>query len=930
MKNENASRPTRQAESPFWRRLLFRIWVTVRWIGAIPVRLFKPAVNSNLSKKKRFFHAGAGLFCGVSMLLLLYTLILYPFTPRITHLRQMKVQQPSVVFSADGEELTRFRHGNRQWVLLDDISPHVVEALIATEDHRFYDHHGVDFIRLASSIGHTLIGDIQGGSTITMQLARNLYPHKIGRNTSISRKIKEIITAFKIEYAYEKDEILETYLNTVPFLYNTHGVEMAARTYFRKSASDLDIIESATLVGMLKATSYYNPVRNPERSQQRRNIVLDQMAKHDALSVDQLETYKQRPTHTRFERQTIQPIRAPHFVQYIRLWLSEWSKKKGYDLYTDGLVIRTTLNHQLQQLAEEAVVRQGQALQDVANVEWAREGNEIYAASPQEYHSLSRRNRAFAYFWEQNNELAERFIQATSRYRNGLAADTDPAELLSALRSDTAFMDSLKTAKTRLEVGFVALDPRNGHVKAWVGSRNYTLDQYDHVSQARRQPGSTFKPFVYAAALEMGYSPEDKLADVAVEIEVGRDQIWRPVNAGSITGEEYTLRNALAYSKNTITAQLIDDVGPKRTARIARKMGINQSPLDAVPSLALGTSEVTLLEMVAAYATIANDGRYHEPVVITRIEDGAGNILFESEPDDYRAFSENSAHTLVDMMRGVVDYGTGQRIRNVFGVRCDVAGKTGTTQDNADGWFLLMHPHLVAGSWMGFNDPRVTFRSDYWGQGAHNALYVVGDFYRYALRQGRIDPRPRFADVPVVEPKRSFFDRVGSWFNDTADSWGKGSRDDDSDSETPDRPERPIQERLPDRAPTRRVDLRPSPAPEPESRFYQDEDIEALARDLGRLIREIDRLVEEQDDEVTDLYYEHVEPYIRQAERFFQAPQNRSNINRSQTAGDYENSRLLDDVAGHLLDRYVSELNSDQRADLDRILREVQRELHRR
>ncbi len=612
--------------------------------------------------------------------LLLYVLLLIPFTPGIADLRKAKSEVPAVVMSADGVVLAEYKRVNRQWVSLDKIAPQVVNALIATEDHRFYQHHGIDLRRTGAAVLSTLSGDRQGGSTITQQLARNLYPEEIGRALSITRKIKEAITALKIEWIYTKDEILETYLNTVPFLYNAFGIEMAARTYFDKSADQLDVLEGATLIGMLKGTSAYNPVTNPERAVARRNIVLAQMAKRGKLDAAKLQALQRRPLHLDFERQTEVLGPAPHVAQLLRRWLIEWADRRGYNIYADGLVVRTTIGARYQKAANAAVARTTAHLQGLAD---------------------ARRKRG------QEPQL--------------------------------------------LQAGFLAIDPRNGHVKAWVGSRDFAQEQFDHVAQARRQPGSTFKPFVYGAAFMQGLDPASTLIDRAVSYRSAGGAVWTPGDSTPPSGRPMSLRNGLVYSRNTITAQLMEQVGPARVAQLARSMGVRQSKLDLVPSLALGTSPVTLKEMVAAYGTIANAGNYLEPVLVTRVENRDGQVLEAfpaAEPE--RALPRAAALTLLDVMRGVVDEGTGAAIRTRYGIQADVAGKTGTTQDNTDGWFILMHPQLVAGAWVGFNDNQVSM-GEGWGQGARSALPIVGDFFQQSLRSKWIDPQAEFA-IPRPRP----------------------------------------------------------------------------------------------------------------------------------------------------------------------------------
>ena len=565
----------------------------------------------------------------VPALLLLYLLLLIPLTPSISDQRKVKSEVPSVVMSADGVVLAEFKRMNRQWVPLNKISKPVVDALIATEDRRFYEHHGIDFRRTGAAVLNTLRGRREGGSTITQQLARNLYPEQIGRSVSLNRKAKEAITALKIEFVYSKQEILESYLNTVPFLYNAFGIEMAARTYFDKSADKLDVLESATLIGMLKGTSYYNPVLNPERARDRRNTVLDQMVKYGKLDAKRAELLAARPLRVDFERQGEQVGIAPHAAQQVKKWLITWADREDYDLYADGLVVRTTIDTRLQKAANAAVTRQLHQLQDLAD-RGRRKGEE----------------------------------------------------------------------RQLLQAGFLALDPRSAQVKAWVGSGDFTKEQFDHVNQARRQPGSTFKPFVYGAAFGLGLTPEDTFVDEVVTIRDRGGAVWSPRDTTPPTNQPMTLR-----------------------------------------------------EMVTAYGTLANNGLYlGDPQLITRLEDRNGRTLaLFTRPKPMEVLPKPRALQLLNVMRGVVDEGTGAAIRTRYGIQADVAGKTGTTQDNSDGWFILMHPQLVAGAWVGFNDNTVTM-GESWGQGARSALPIVGEFFGQALRLRAADPRVEF-DIPRPRPK---------------------------------------------------------------------------------------------------------------------------------------------------------------------------------
>ncbi|RQT18081.1 penicillin-binding protein 1A [Burkholderia contaminans] len=681
----------------------------------------------------------------VPALFVVYVVVLIPFTPGIGDIRKARVDQPAQVLSADGKLLAEFKPSNREWVSLKQISPHMVDALIATEDHRFYEHHGLDWKRTASAALHTFSGSRQGGSTITQQLARNLYPDEIGRAPTLTRKVKEAITALKIEAVYSKDQILETYLNTVPFLYNAYGVEMAARTYFDKSADELDVLDSATLVGMLKGNSYYNPVLNPERALQRRNTVLGQMVKYGKLSPAQFAQLQRRPLRIDFERQKEPPGPAPHFAQQLRKWLIAWADRNDYNIYSDGLIVRTTIDARLQQMATQALTLQGNQLQGIANSAWSgRDGCGT------------------------DNEVFRTFMRESPEYKAAQDAGKDDAAAMKLLAADRGFMRTLCKTKTDVQAGFLAIDPRDGQIRAWVGSRDFTNEPFDHVAQARRQPGSTFKPFVYGVAFANGMKPDDTFIDQPVEIPLKGGEIWRPNDDVPPTGKPMTLRDAVALSRNRITAQVMEKVGPAAVARLARDMGVRESPLERVPSLALGTSPVTLKEMVASYATIANGGLYVEPQMVTRIENRQGDVLAEYAPaPPERALDAETDKTLLSVMRDVVTRGTGGSIRTRFGIRGDVAGKTGTTQDNADGWFILMQPGLVAGAWVGFDDGRVTLRSDYWGQGAHSALPIVGDFFQRAQRARLVDTKAKFD----TEPSPGWFASLRERATDLFDTW---------------------------------------------------------------------------------------------------------------------------------------------------------------
>ena len=640
-----------------------------------------------------------------------YAWSLVPELPDAYALSRATQAQASVVLDARGERLTQFEPDFREWVPLDSVPLHLVDALVATEDRAFYRHGGVDARRTAGAIWATAKGDRQGGSTVTQQLARNLFPDEIGSASTLERKTKEALAARAIERDHTKREILEAYLNTVPFLYNAFGVEMAARTYFDTHARDLTVAQSAVLVAMLKGPDAYNPVRHPEAALARRNLVLRLMAEQGALEPAEAARLQDEPLGVELRAQPSTYSAAPHFTAAVRREIEAWARPRGYDVDRDGLVIHTSLDLGMQRQAEAAVAERAQRLQRTADGQWRRPPRAVVDA----------------------------VLEKTLAYARARDGGQDEAAALAAVREDAALVDSAVAVARRVEVALVAIQPETGAVRAYVGSRDFALDEYDHAGVARRQPGSTFKPFVFASALQRGYSPDDPVEGGAVTYDLGGGRTWSPVG-GTSPG---TLADALAFSKNTVTARLTNEVGPHRVALVAQRMGVT-SPLDVVPSIGLGTSPVTLLEMVSAYATVANDGLRRRPLVVTRVETAGGTVLDTFGGDGAQALTRRDARQLLDMMRGVVDRGTGRDLR-ALGATGDLAGKTGTSQDYADGWFLAVRPGLAVGAWVGFNDQRVRFRSKQTGEGSKTALPVVAAFLtrvQDGLPQANFPPPP--------------------------------------------------------------------------------------------------------------------------------------------------------------------------------------------
>lgn len=719
----------------------------------------------------------AGVLLIGTLVLGTYIWTLTDDVPSTERLENPSMDLATIAYTADGEELARFATQNRSWVPYDSISTHAVDALLATEDRRFEKHWGVDPVGIMAATFDILTGNFRGASTVTQQLARNLYNEEVGRAVSVNRKLKEMVTAVELERRYTKREIVEMYLNTVGFGQNAYGIEAAARTYYGVSSKELDELQAATLVGLLKATSYYNPVRNPANAKQRRNVVLQLMVDQGVLDASFYEEHKDDPVGAKYHSAEIYNSLAPYFAEHVRNTLTRWSRDPDHPLsehnvYGDGLRVYTTIDSKLQKMARSAVRQQMGGLQKVVDYQWGQADSSLYSQSLDDYRELEAGEdyEPFAYFWETHPEVLEDAIRKTARYDTLLARGTSEEAALDQLRDEDSFVDSVKTLESQLGAGLVALDPRTSQVKVWIGGRDFQSDKYDKVGIARRQPGSTFKPFTYTAAIDNGYSPYDKMLDSTFVLRPGEigldaadmdstaldttdeDTVWSPSNFGEASGQMLTLSQGLANSKNIVTARLALDINPSTVVQYARRMGIRESALQAVPSVALGTSNVTLLEMATAYSTLANGGLYNEPVAITRVEDRYGNVLWESSPSPSEALSERTAYTVVDMMRGVIDYGTGIRIRTQFQLGdYDLAGKTGTTQDAADTWFMLMHPDLVSGAWVGFDDQRITFRSSWWGQGAHSALFLVGDFYQRMAESDSVSILSKETVFPMVE-----------------------------------------------------------------------------------------------------------------------------------------------------------------------------------
>jgi penicillin-binding protein 1A len=641
--------------------------------------------------------------------------------PSFRDLENPKSNLATEVISSDGNILGTYFIQNRSNAKYKDLSPNLVNALIATEDVRFYKHSGVDLKGTFAIIFYSAIGKKRGSSTITQQLAKNLFPRKKQNIFNIGIiKLKEWLTAVKIERNYTKEEIITMYFNTVDFGSNSYGIKAAAKTYFGKTPIKLSIDESALLVGILKGTTVFSPIKNPERAIKRRNVVLEQMEKYGFISEAQLTENTSKELNLQFQSPDHNQGSATYFREYVRQEVTAWCKEnkkadgETYDIYRDGLKIYTTIDSRMQAYAEAAVKEHLTYLQAEFYKHW--KGKTPWGENTDIISTSMRRSDRYQQLKEEGiaeSEIKKIFDTPIKMTLFSWAGDID---------TTLSPIDSIKYYKWYLRSSFMSMDPHNGAIKAWVGGPNYEYFKYDQVKMGKRQVGSTFKPFVYTVAMDNGWSPCYEAPNLPIVFEDFDN--WSPKNSDGKQGGMMTLRNGLANSVNLITAFMMKQVGPQAVVNVAKKMGIT-SDIPAYPSICLGTADVSLYEMVGAYSTYANKGVWTEPVYISRIEDKNGNVLYEKIPRKVDALSEQTAYLMLYMLRGVVDKGTGLRLRGPrYRFTNPIAGKTGTTQENSDGWFIGITPDLVSGVWTGAEDRSVHFRSTNLGEGANTALPI--------------------------------------------------------------------------------------------------------------------------------------------------------------------------------------------------------------
>ncbi|HEY8930442.1 MAG TPA: transglycosylase domain-containing protein [Mucilaginibacter sp.] len=675
-------------------------------------------------------------FFVIAILLLVSTYFgLFGQLPSFQRIENPKSNQASEVLADDKSVLGTYYVQNRSSVNYSQLSPNVVNALIATEDTRFYEHSGIDFQRIPSIVLHTVIGPKQGGSTITQQLAKNLFSGEIARNPFVrfTQKLKEWLIAIQLERRYTKQEIVTMYLNTVDFgAYNTYGIKSAARTYFNVTPDKLTPDQAAMLVGMLKGTSVYSPIRHPDRALNRRNTILELMNKQGFLSDGQYADFKAKPLGLNFSPITHNDGPAPYFRAVLKQEIQKIFKDQNitksdgtpYDLDRDGLKIYTTINATMQNYAEEAQREYMVQLQQQFNEHWKGINR---AKTIKNYKLLLDQGmfRSDRYKQLQLEGKSEEEIRANFDTPDSLELFTWHGDVDTVMKP----IDSIVYSKMMLRNSLMSMDPTTGYIKAWVGGTNFEHFKYDQVKLGTRQVGSTAKPFTYSVAIENGFSPCQEVDNVPVTI-TGYGAPWTPKQSSSdyLQGS-ITLRKALGYSQNYVAAYVMNEVKPMPVAELTKKMGIT-SDVPPYPSICLGTFNASVFDMTGAYSVFANHGTWTEPTYILRIEDKNGNVIYTHTPKVVQAMDAQTAYVMTYMLKGVIEDGTGSRLIRKYGFHNPVGGKTGTTQDNSDGWFMGITPQLVTGVWTGCEDRDIHFRSTRLGEGANTALPIFAGFMK--------------------------------------------------------------------------------------------------------------------------------------------------------------------------------------------------------
>ena len=695
-----------------------------------------PEYRRELLMKEGFWDTSRILIASAILVVLLvliwwYASYIISGLPSLEKVENPKPDLATKIYSFDGEVVDQIAKTNRTNVSLDILPKGLVEALIATEDKQFYNHWGVHLTRVIKAMVKNIMAlslDREGASTITQQLSRNLY-NLYSRNNrgffnKVTRKFRELVTSVQLERNFTKREILEYYLNVSNFGRGAWGIESAAQLYFGKPASELQVPEYTLLIGMLKGPGYYDPISNLDRALRRRNIVLGQMIREGIITKEMADFYRADSLTFKYSEGAFLTGIAPHFTEMIRKALDRKAETYGFDPYRDGLRIYTTLDSRLQRHANRAVEEYLDEFQRLFDSTW----------SWNKYPDVLR----------QNIEKSIRETEAYRRSRNQDAKDS----ITNVLRTSAAFIDTVKKRAKTIEVGFVCIDPHNGHILAMVGGRNFRTFRYglNHVTQIHRQPGSAFKPFVYTVALDNGYPVSYELLNQPVTIPMPDGTLWQPGNFDGDIGGKYTIREAVKNSINLIAVRAILEIAPpKEVSKMAGRMGIH-SPVPPYESIALGTPELTPLELTSAFSVFPNEGVLVDPIAILKIEDKDGNILEENFPEKHEVLSKETAYLMTNLLEGVVNEGTARRVRSYL-TGVPAAGKTGTTNDYGDAWFVGFTPQLAAGVWVGFDDNQIKFGSAN-GQGGRAAAPIFGKFMQFTYEDPLINLPVEYFEQP--------------------------------------------------------------------------------------------------------------------------------------------------------------------------------------
>lgn len=725
-----------------------------------------------------WYKAIAGIISFVVFVILYFTAVnlnflwLFGKSPTIHSIMHPETSEASELYSEDSVLIGKYFNENRTPVGYEEINPVFFKALIDTEDERFYSHHGIDFQGLFAAFKDILKGHARGASTLTQQLVKNMFRVRTQYSTGLLGKIpgvkilimksKEWVLAVELEMFYEKKEILTMYANTVDFGSNAFGIKTAAKTYFNTTPKDLTAEQAAVLVGLLKATSTYNPRINPENSIMRRNVVLDNMQKHGHLTKQECDSIKKLPLGLNYKVETVYDGKALYFREAVANYLRQWCKDNGIDLYSAGLKIYSTLNYKMQKYAEEALVKQMRTVQRNFRNHWGDQDpwrDENHNVIPNFIEDLAKKTDHYKALSQKYDNEDSIFYYLNQKHKVKLFDyDGEKEEEMSTI-------DSIRYMVKFMHAGFVSMEPQNGHVKAWVGDIDFKSWKYDKVT-AMRQPGSTFKLFVYTEAMNQGLTPCDRRLDDYISLDVmnekGELEPWRPHNAnGYFTGDSIPLLAAFAQSINSVAVRVGMEVGTSNIVKTAHNMGI-KSPLHDTPSISLGSSDVNLLELVNAYSTVVDDGRVHEPVLVTKIVDRHGKVIYTAKDESHQAIPYRSAFFMQQLLQGGLrEYGGTSmalwRFVRKFDKSTSFGGKTGTSNNHSDAWFVGVTPGLVSGAWVGGEYRSIHFRTGALGQGSRTALPIVGYYLESVLDDPQFSKYRRKFPDPKEDIDRSCY-----------------------------------------------------------------------------------------------------------------------------------------------------------------------------